>query len=223
LAQTDSHVSTALQELYKNNALTLISKTCSTNAKVNLVLSKRVASGEDIMNKARCLAAKCNLENNGFSFVTFNPKVITSNLNKVGIHLGTNDGEVLNSVVFIKNIEVHRLTVAAKYPAPVRTIVLEEDEKEEIDTKLSHVTKSWAKNAKLGGLDLCGDPSVMAHRKKLIALNQVGRLLAYLINHIPPLNLICNEGRFFWNSRGLGDLAKHNYLSTLSREQRLNF
>jgi hypothetical protein len=28
---------------------------------------------------------------------------------------------------------------------------------------------------------------------------------------------------FFWNCRGLGDLAKHNYLSYLSREHRLDF
>ena len=27
----------------------------------------------------------------------------------------------------------------------------------------------------------------------------------------------------FWNCRGLGDLAKHNYLSHLSREHRLDF
>jgi hypothetical protein len=27
----------------------------------------------------------------------------------------------------------------------------------------------------------------------------------------------------FWNSRGLGDLAKHNFLSNLSKEQHLNF
>jgi hypothetical protein len=28
---------------------------------------------------------------------------------------------------------------------------------------------------------------------------------------------------FFWNSRGLGDLSKHNYLSSLVREQHLDF
>jgi hypothetical protein len=27
----------------------------------------------------------------------------------------------------------------------------------------------------------------------------------------------------FWNSRGLGDLAKHNFLSNLSKEQHMNF
>ena len=27
----------------------------------------------------------------------------------------------------------------------------------------------------------------------------------------------------FWNSRGLGDLAKHNYISKIAREQRLDF
>lgn len=76
------------------------------------------------MRKAQCLVAKCNLENGEFSFVTFKPKVIASNLNTFGIRLRRNDREVINSFISIKNIEVDRLSLAAKSSSPVRSIVL---------------------------------------------------------------------------------------------------
>lgn len=59
-----------------------------------------------------------------------------------------------------------RVIVTAKSPSPIRSSVLEEDEEEEIDAKLSHVNKSWDENTKLGILDLCCDLSVVLRRKK---------------------------------------------------------
>jgi hypothetical protein len=41
-------------------------------------------------------------------------------------------------------------------------------------------------------------------------------------NQSHPLKLVLNE-RVFLNCKGLGNLAKHNYLSYLSREHRLDF
>lgn len=114
----------ALHEWYKSKALTQGSKIGLTNTKDNLVFGRRVDSNEDIMSKAQRLVAKCNLENGEFSFVSFKPNVIASNLNTFGIRLGRNDREVINSVVSIKNIEVHRLSLAAKSSSLVRSIVL---------------------------------------------------------------------------------------------------
>lgn len=131
----------------------------------NLVTDTRADSDEDIMSKAQRLAAKRNLENSEFSFINFNPKLITSNLNNVGIYLYTNDCEVLNSIVSIKNIEVNRLTVYAISPSPNRSRILEVDEEDEIDAKLSHVTKSWDQNTKLIVLNLCHDLSVAPDQK----------------------------------------------------------
>jgi hypothetical protein len=127
--------------LYKNGPkiiLTQRSKTGPTIAVENLVTSRRIDFDEDIMSKAQRLGAKRNLENIEFFFITFKPKVIASNLNNVGIRLGRNDYEVLNSIVSIKNIEVDILSLYAKSLSPIISRTLEEDEEVEIDAKLSH-------------------------------------------------------------------------------------
>jgi hypothetical protein len=127
-----------------------------------------VVSDEDIMSKAQRLAAKRNLEYGEVSFASFKPKINTFNLNKVGIRLGINTYEISNSVVSIKNIEIDRLKAAAKSRPHVPSLVLDEDEEDEVDTIISHVTNCWDENTNLGGLDLCCDLSTVLHRKNLI-------------------------------------------------------
>jgi hypothetical protein len=73
---------------------------------------------EDILTKAQRLAAKHNLEISELSFVPLDPKIITSNCEKIRISLGSNETHVLQSVVAIKNIEIDRLMVAAKSLSP---------------------------------------------------------------------------------------------------------
>jgi hypothetical protein len=87
-----------------------------------LVTGRKEGSDEDIMSKAQRLAAKLNLENSEFPYVTLEPKVIVSNLNNVGIRLGRNDCEVLNSVISIKNIELDRLTVETEMVTTIFSI-----------------------------------------------------------------------------------------------------
>jgi hypothetical protein len=66
-------------------------------------------SDEHTLHKVERLAAKKNLEHAGNSFSSFPDSHIISNLGRVGINLRSSD------VVAIKNLEVDRLVLAAKY------------------------------------------------------------------------------------------------------------
>jgi hypothetical protein len=154
LAQTDEQVLVALQELLVSLSLTQRAKKKQLNLDEQQCRAKRIDSDEDIMSKAHRLAAKRNLETSEFSFITYNPKTIIPNMKNIGINLGKNEKKVLNSVVAIKNIEIDRLAVTAKssYPFNIRT---DEEESEEFDAELSHITQSWDDDVVSNGIDLC--------------------------------------------------------------------
>jgi hypothetical protein len=86
LAQTNEQVLVALQELLVSLSLTQSAKKKQLNLDEQQCRAKRIDSDEDIMSKAQHLAAKCNLSE--FSFITYNPKTIISNMKNIGINLG---------------------------------------------------------------------------------------------------------------------------------------
>jgi hypothetical protein len=112
------------------------------------------------------LAAKRNLEISELSFVPFDPKIITSNCEEIGISLGSNETHVLQSVVAIKNIEIDRLTIAAKSSSPYSADNFNGDEEAKLDDELSHITDRWDDDVGLCGLDQCYEHTVAPRRKK---------------------------------------------------------
>jgi hypothetical protein len=103
------------------------------------VSSKRTNTDENILTKAQRLAAKRNLEIYELSFIPIQPKIITSIREKIGITLGSTENEVLQSVVSIKNIEIDRLTVAAKSTLPCSVNTFHDAEEAELDDESSHI------------------------------------------------------------------------------------
>jgi hypothetical protein len=107
-----------LQEVLRSNSPAKRTKAEKLSQRGSIISAKRTNMDEDILTKAQRLAAKHNLEISELSFVPFDPKIITSNCEKIGISLGSNETHVLQSVVAIKNIEIYRLMVAAKSLSP---------------------------------------------------------------------------------------------------------
>jgi hypothetical protein len=188
LAQINEQVLVALQELLLSLSLAQSAKKKQLNLDEQQCRAKRIDSDEDIMSKAQRWAAKRNLESSEFSFITYNPKTIISNMKNIGINLGKNEKKVLNSVVAIKSIEIDRLAVTAKssYPFNIRT---DEEESEEFDAELSHITQSWDDEVVSNGTDLCYDSNDVSRRKKRTGPDLLGRLLAVLKNRSPLSNI----------------------------------
>lgn len=172
LARTDNHVLVALQDWFTSKSL---SQRPTAVEAVTRASSKRVASDEDIMSKAQRLVAKRNLEISECSFVSFKSKIITTNLNNVGIRLGRNDNEVLKSVEAIKNMEVDRLIVSTNSSSSVHCIDLDKEEEDEIDTHLSNASKRWDDNSDQDGLEWGYHLSVVSRRKKANHFTSVRR------------------------------------------------
>ncbi|KAL5647981.1 hypothetical protein ACJX0J_042336, partial [Zea mays] len=139
----------------KSNSLTKRVKTEKLNQGGVMLSARRTNTDEDILSKAQCLAAKRNLEISESSFISFDPKIITSKCEKIGISLGNTENEVLHSVVSIKNIEIDRLTDAAKSPPLNRVNSFNNDEETEVDAELSQISENWDDEAGLGALDRC--------------------------------------------------------------------
>jgi hypothetical protein len=114
LARSNDQVMVALQETLDSFSLTLRVKKNQLNTDEQQTSAKRIDTDEDTMSKAHRLATKRNFETSEFSFITYKPKTITSNMKHIGINLGKNEKEVLKSVIAIKNIEIDRLAVTAK-------------------------------------------------------------------------------------------------------------
>jgi hypothetical protein len=172
LARIDNHVLVALQDWFTSNSL---SQRPTTVEAVTRASSKRVASDEDTMSKAQRLAAKHNMEISECSFVSFKPKIITTNLNNVGIRLSRNDNEVLKSVEAIKNMEVDRLIISTNSSSSVHCIDLDKEEEDEIDTHISNASKRWDDNSDQDGLEWGYDLSVVSRRKKANHFTSVRR------------------------------------------------
>jgi hypothetical protein len=117
-AQSDTQVLVVLQEVLRSNSLAKRTKAEKLSQRGSIISAKRTNMDEDILTKAQRLAAKHNLEISELSFVPLDPKIITSNCEKIRISLGSNETHVLQSVVAIKNIEIDRLMVAAKSLSP---------------------------------------------------------------------------------------------------------
>jgi hypothetical protein len=156
----------ALQEALKSNSLTKRVKTEKFNQGDAMLSARRTNTDEDILSKAQRLAAKRNLEISESSFISFDPKIITSKCEKIGISLGSTENEVLYSVVSIKNIEIDRLTVAAKSPPLNRVNSFNNVEEAEVDVELSQISENWDDEAGLGALDRCCELTVAPRRKK---------------------------------------------------------
>jgi hypothetical protein len=130
-AHFDNQVMGALQEVLKSKSLTKRVNTKNINQGEFKVSSKRTNTYENILSKAQHLAAKRNLEISELSFIPFQSKIITSDCEKIGIMLGSTENKVLQSVVSIKNIEIDKLTVAAKSTFPFSMNTFHEEEEAE--------------------------------------------------------------------------------------------
>ncbi|KAL5647508.1 hypothetical protein ACJX0J_041863, partial [Zea mays] len=153
-------------EALKFNSITKRVKTDKINHGEFKLISKRTNTDEDILSKAQRMAAKRNLEISELSFIPFHSKIITSKCEKIGISLGTTENEVLQSVVSIKNIEIDRLTVAAKSTSPFTANTFNDEEDNVLDDELSHIAERWDEDSELCGLDQCCELTVAPRRKK---------------------------------------------------------
>jgi hypothetical protein len=66
-------------------------------------------------------------------------------MQNIAVRLGKDANELLKYVATIKNIEVDRLNVSAKLPI-TKKIVPCEDDNDNIEATLSHITQIWEGN-----------------------------------------------------------------------------
>ncbi|PWZ46336.1 hypothetical protein Zm00014a_024682 [Zea mays] len=163
------------EEALKFNSITMRVKTDKINHGEFKLSAKRTNMDEDILSKAQRMAAKRNLEISELSFIPFHSKIITSKCEKIGISLGTTENEVLQSVVSIKNIELDRLTVAAKSTSPFNANTFNNEEDNALDDELSHIAERWDEDSELCGLDRCCELTVAPRRKKANRKGKVNR------------------------------------------------
>jgi hypothetical protein len=89
---------------------------------------------EDMMQKAMRRKAEKNLDIAGnkksASFIKFSDSQISSNLNSVGISLGSHSRDIAVSANVLRHLEYERLTVIPKVSSGAETTLLEEEEDE---------------------------------------------------------------------------------------------
>jgi hypothetical protein len=89
---------------------------------------------EDMMQKAMRRKAEKNLDTAGnkksASFIKFSDSQISSNLNSVGISLGSHSRDISVSANVLRHLEYERLTVIPKVSTGAETTLLEEEEDE---------------------------------------------------------------------------------------------
>jgi hypothetical protein len=89
---------------------------------------------EDMMQKAMRRKAEKNLDVSGnsksASFIKFSDSHISSNLNKVGVSLGSHSNDIAVSANVLRHLEYERLTVIPKVSTGAETTLLEEEEDE---------------------------------------------------------------------------------------------
>ena len=71
----------------------------------------KATTDEHTLKKTARMAAKKNLESIGSSFTSFSDNRITSNLNNIGINLGSTASAIISSTIAIKNLEIDRLAL----------------------------------------------------------------------------------------------------------------
>ena len=190
LARSNDEVMVALQEVVDSFSLTQRVKKNNVDLAEQKICARRTDKDEDTMIKAQRLAAKRNLETSEFSFITYKPKTIISNMKNIGVKLGKNEKEVLQSVVAIKNIEIDRLAVAANSPSPHKITEIENGEDEEIDAELSLITQNWDDDAVPSALNLCYDLNVVPRRKKANRARSIGKGTRLPIKPVTPSKII---------------------------------
>ena len=88
------------------------------NKKVSLAVQRgrrtTAKYDEHTLDKAARMATKKNLESMGTSFTSFTNSEVVAKISNLGVSLGRDDSECLNSAVSLKNIEIDRTVVAAK-------------------------------------------------------------------------------------------------------------
>jgi hypothetical protein len=89
---------------------------------------------EDMMQKAMRRKAEMNLDVAGnkksASFIKFSDSYISSNLNSVGISLGSRSSDIAVSANVLRHLEYERLTVIPKVSTAAETTPLEDEEDE---------------------------------------------------------------------------------------------
>jgi hypothetical protein len=89
---------------------------------------------EDMMQKAMRRKAEKNLDVAGnkksASFIKFSDSYISSNLNSVGVSLGSNSRDIAVSANVLRHLEYERLTVIPKVSTGAETTPLEDEEDE---------------------------------------------------------------------------------------------
>jgi hypothetical protein len=85
---------------------------------------------EDMMQKAMCRKAEKNLDVSGnkksSSFIKFSDSHISSNLNSVGISLGSHSRDIALSANVLRHLEYERLTIIPKVSTGAETLLEDE-------------------------------------------------------------------------------------------------
>lgn len=134
--------------------------------------SRSQAKNDDhTLEKTTRMAAKMNLEVLGKSFTTFSDSRISSNLNRVGINLGSDYSFVLASTVAIKKLEINRMVVCAKQKKTSKNNhkpleVSDEERESRLDVVLDHISGNLNENTHEQKIDQLIDLSSVNRRKK---------------------------------------------------------
>ena len=165
--------------------------------------SKRTTArgDEDMLEKAKMLAAKKNLDNgmSNKSFASMPFDNITSNISKLGVSMGTNSDDIMNSVISIKNIEVDRLTVAAKKlnskgnakSLPCPDNIDDQDDMDALDAHLTHICRDLSEVLNDEGLDqICYDLNAVPRKKKSNSIKRQSKIKRPSKKPITPSKLV---------------------------------
>jgi len=133
----------------------------------------KATADEHTLKKTARMAAKKNLESTGSSFTSFSDNRITSNLNNIGINLGSTASAIKSSTIAIKNLEIDRLALQASKKldkSKSKFSHAESDEKEDRqEAVLSYVSGNLNENMQDTEVDHIIDLSPVRRKKKSTA------------------------------------------------------
>ena len=96
----------------------------------------------------------------------------------------------------------------------------DEDEMDGLDAHLSHVCRDLTEVLDDEGLDqICYDLNAVLMKKKSNIAKKQGQNKPHSKKTKHPIQNSSLMKDIFWNSRGLGDFAKHNFLLDVVKEQ----
>jgi len=134
----------------------------------------KATADEHTLKKTARMAAKKNLESTGSSFTSFSDNRITSNLNNIGINLGSTASAIKSSNIAIKNLEIDRLALQAskildKSKSKFSHAESDEEKEDRLEAVLSHVSGNLNENMQDKEVDHIIDLSPVRRKKKSTA------------------------------------------------------